>query len=336
VDVATTAWSIGWLRTALSTLIGLVALLLVARTVPLQQVVQHVRPSQPSSLLAIGGLMVFSQLARAMRWRLLLRGWGSVRVLDALWLNAATQLLNYAVPVRAGEGLRLWWLSTRLRMPAGTRVGLIVVDHAFDLVGVTVVLGLGAGLKASAADPRLPALPLLLVVLALAAGTLAAIAAVLWLGPRLGLWAPARRWLRPSWIAHLASHRRAFRSGLAPLRGPRLAAALAVSALAVAADGMAFAMLFWGLGLTVPVMSAVVTQVTLLYASLIPAAPGYVGSMEAGGTLLLVSVGLSRPAAVGAMVLWHALATVVIVVLGVIALNRLRRHPRDAGAATVR
>jgi uncharacterized protein (TIRG00374 family) len=325
------AWGIGWLRLAVSSLIGLAALAAVARSVPVDQVLQHAWPSQPGSLPAIGGLMLFSQLARALRWRLLLRGWGQVRLLDALWLNAATQLLNYAVPVRAGEGLRLWWLSSRMKMPVATRLGLIVVDHAFDLAGVTAVLGLGAILKASAADPHLPALPLLLVVLGLAAATLTAISGGLWLGPRLGLWRPARRLMRRSWVVHLASHRRAFRGGLAPLRGPRMAAMVAVSAIAVVADGLAFAMLFWGLGLQVPFLSAVVTKVTLLYTSVLPAAPGYVGSMEAAGTLLLVSVGLSRPAAVGAMVVWHALATVVIVLLGVVALHRVRGTAGSGG-----
>lgn len=318
------AWGIGWVRAGVSTLIGLAALAVLIRAVPMQQVIQHVRPTQPSSLLAIGALMLFGQLARASRWRLLLRGWGRVRLLDALWLNAATQLLNYAIPVRAGEGLRLWWLGARMRMPAATRIGLIVLDHAFDLVGVIAVLGIGTVLKVSTVDSRLPALPLLLIVLGLALATLVVIALLLWLGPRIGLCGPARRFMRPSWISKIASHREAFSGGLAPVRGRRLAAMLAASGIAVAADGLAFAMLFWGLGLQVPIMSAVVTQVTLLYTSLLPAAPGYVGSMEAGGTLLLVSLGLSRPAAVGAMLLWHALATAVIVILGVIALGRLR------------
>ena len=76
---------------------------------------------------------------------------------------------------------------------------------------------------------------------------------------------------------------------------------------------------------TVPLFSALVTQVTLLYTTLLPAAPGYVGSLEAGGTFLLSNaLGLPVATAAGAMVLWHALAAVMVVGLGLVAIHRLR------------
>jgi uncharacterized membrane protein YbhN (UPF0104 family) len=84
-------------------------------------------------------------------------------------------------------------------------------------------------------------------------------------------------------------------------------------------------MLFLALDLAVPVVSAVVAQVTLLFAYLIPSAPGYVGSLEAGGTLVLGSLGLSRGAAAGAIVLWHVVATLIIVGLGLFAMQRVLR-----------
>lgn len=109
------------------------------------------------------------------------------------------------------------------------------------------------------------------------------------------------------------------------VRRRQAAMMVGVSALAVALDGMAFAMLFRSLDLTVSFASAIVAHVTLLFAYLLPAAPGYVGSLEAGGTLLLSSLGLSRGAAAGAIVLWHAVATVLIVSLGAWALQRVLR-----------
>jgi len=70
--------------------------------------------------------------------------------------------------------------------------------------------------------------------------------------------------------------------------------------------------------------------VTLLFMYLLPAAPGYVGSLEAGGTLLLTSIGLAPSAAVGAIILWHGLATASIVGLGVVALHRVLRASKAA------
>jgi uncharacterized protein (TIRG00374 family) len=322
------AWASPWLRGGFNTALGLGALVLLVRSVPLDQMAPHLAPRQFSPLVALVVLTVLSQVARATRWMLLLRGRMAVGLLDALWINLATQLANYVLPLRSGEALRLWWLAKRRHQPAAAALGLIVTDHAFDLVGVIVVLGAGTLLRATAADTQLPALPALLVVLGLAASALAVLAGSALVGPHLVRCWPARHCLRPTWAEALTRHSRAFWSGLAGVRRRHLAMMLGASALAVALDGLAFAMLFLALGLAVPIVSAVVAQVALLFTYLMPSAPGYVGSLEAGGTVLLGSMGLPQGAAAAAIVLWHGIATVVIVGLGVVALHRVVRTPR--------
>jgi uncharacterized protein (TIRG00374 family) len=322
---AAAAWTRPWVRVAVHSLLGLAALGLLLHSVPLADVGRHLRPRQVSPLVAIVALTVLSQVARAARWMLLLRARTHVGLLDALWVNLATQLANYALPLRSGEALRLWWLAKRRRQPAAAALGLIVADHAFDLGGVAAVLGAGTLLKATAADTQLPALPALLAVLTLALTALAVIAGGAWLGPRLASCGLVRRCLRPAWSDALVRQSHGFWGGLRAVRRRHLAAIVAISAVAVALDGLAFAMLFRALDLAVPVASAVVAQVTLLFTYLLPAAPGYVGSLEAGGTLLLGSLGLSPASAAGAIVLWHAVATVLIVGLGAVAMQRVLR-----------
>jgi len=321
--VVSAAWANPWHRGAASTLVGAFALALVLRSMPLSEVAQHLQPRHLTPLLAIVALTLLGQLVRAARWALLLRGRANVGVLEALWVNAATGLANYVLPFRTGEGLRLWWLAKRQRQPAAAALGLIVADHAFDLGGVTAVLGAGTVLKATAADSQLPALPALVIVLGLAAAALMVIAGGAYLGPRLVTCSPVRRRLRRSWTDALTRHSVAFWSGLGSMSRRRVAILLVTSAVAVSLDGLAFAMLFFALGLAVPIASAIVAQVTLLFMYLLPAAPGYVGSLEAGGTLLLTSIGVAPSAAVAAIILWHGLATASIVGLGVVALHRV-------------
>lgn len=322
---AAVVWASPWARAGGNTLLGLGALVLLLRTVPMDQVAHSFQPRQLSPLFAIAGLTMLSQLARATRWMLLLRARTRVGLLDALWINLATQLVNYALPLRSGEALRLWWLANRRRQPAAAALGLIVADHTFDLGGVAAVLGAGTLLRVTAADTRLPALPALLVVLGLALAALAVIAGGACLGPRLACCGALQRWLRPAWSDALARQSHAFWGGLRMVRRRQLVVMLAVSAIAVGLDGLAFAMLFRALDLAVPIASAIVAQVALLFAYLLPAAPGYVGSLEAGGTLLLGSLGLSPGAAAGAIVLWHAVATLLIVGMGLVALHRVLR-----------
>src|SRR5215467_3989051 len=324
------AWANPWHRGGASTLVGVVALAVLLRSMPLSLVAQHVQPRHLTPLLAIVALTLLGQLVRAARWALLLRGRAHVGLLEALWVNAATGLANYVLPFRTGEGLRLWWLAKRQRQPAAAALGLIVADHAFDLGGVTAVLGAGTVLKATATGSQLPALPALVIILGLAAAALMVIAGGAYLGPRLAMCSPVRRKLRRSWTEALTRHSVAFWDGLGSLSRRRLAILLATSAVAVSLDGLAFAMLFFALGLAVPITSAIVAQVALLFMYLLPAAPGYVGTLEAGGTLLLTSIGLTPGAAVGAIVLWHVVATASIVGLGVVALHRVLRASKPA------
>jgi uncharacterized protein (TIRG00374 family) len=324
-DLARAAWVNPWIRGAANTAFGAVALYLLFRAVPIQQVEHHLEPRHLSPLLAIVVLTLLSQVARATRWMLLLRAWTRVRLTDALWVNAATQLVNYAVPFRAGEALRLWWLVRRRGQSTAVGLGVIVVDHTFDLGGVAAVLSAGTFLKLTAADTALPSLAQLLAVLGMALLTLTVIGGGLLFGPRLVCSGRARSFLPERWVESLRRQSTAFRTGLAATRGQRLLGILAVSATAILLDGLAFFMLFPALGLAVPVASAIVTQVTLLYTYVLPAAPGYAGSLEAMGTFLLSSIGLSQPVAAGAIVLWHLVGAAVIIGLGLVALYGLRR-----------
>ncbi|MBO0683678.1 MAG: flippase-like domain-containing protein [Candidatus Dormibacteraeota bacterium] len=324
--LARSAWSSRWVRAGLNTGIGALMLLLLLRSVPAGALAGHLEPRHFEPVVGVLVLTLLSQLVRAGRWMLLLRGVTRVGYREALWVNASTQLLNYAIPVRAGEALRLWWLARRRRVPMAGALGIVVIDHSFDLCGVAVVLSVGAVLSGLGVDRMLPSLPGMLVALSLALAMFSAIVLSVVLGPRIAgaLW--VRRMLRPCWHERLSGHATAVRGAAASLGGRRRMAVLAgASAVAVMLDGLAFAMLFMALGLAVPLLSAVVTQVTLLYATLLPSAPGYVGSLEAGGTLLLSSaLGLPEATAAGAMVLWHLLAAFMVVALGLVALHRLR------------
>jgi glycosyltransferase 2 family protein len=310
-----------WARPVLSSSAGVLLLLLVVRSVPVADLPGHLRPQHVAPLLAVLALVLSAQLIRAVRWRWLLAPLTAVRLRDAFWINAASGFLNYVIPIRAGEAARVVWLSRGHRVAPGTAVGCMVIDHTFDLCGVIAVLGTGALLSATTAA-QTPGLPTLLVALGGAVAMLAAIAGSAAFGPRM-----ARSRLVPARIrCRIGEHALAFRAGTRVARAPgRLACLALASAAAVVLDGLAFAMLFRSLGLAVSVISAIVAQVTLLYATVLPAAPGYLGSLEAVGTVVLShGLGLGAGPAAGAVFLWHAAGAAIIIGVGALALFNLR------------
>jgi glycosyltransferase 2 family protein len=310
-----------WARPALSSAGGLLLLLLVVHSVPVADLAGHLRPQHVEPLVALLGLVLAAQLVRAIRWRWLLAPLAQVAVLDAFCINAASGFLNYVVPIRAGEAARVVWLSRRHRVAPGTALGCLVMDHTFDLCGVIVVLGTGALLSATAAA-RTPSMPTLLLALGGAVAMLALIAGSAGLGPCL-----ARSRLVPArFSSRITEHALAFRAATELARSPgRLVLFAVSSAVAVLFDGLAFAMLLRSLGLAVSVVSAVVAQVTLLYAYVLPAAPGYLGSLEAAGTFVLThGLGVGPGSAAGAMLVWHAAGAAVVLGVGSLALLNLR------------
>jgi uncharacterized protein (TIRG00374 family) len=310
-------------QVALNVAFGLGLLALLAHSVPIADIARHLRPPHAELLIALVAVVLLSQLARAARWRWLVQPLTQVKLYDALWVNATTQLFNYIIPVRAGEAIRLVWLSRRRGVGAATAAGVLVIDHTLDLLAVIGVLAVGFGLRLAALQPRLPTATTLGFALVGAVIMLAAIAGVAIAGPAL-----AHSRLMPAWLRErICHHAVGFREGALVVRcGRRLPALLITSAVAVVFDGFAFALLFKALGLAVPIVSAIITQVALLYAYLLPAAPGYVGTLEAGGTLLLANgLGLDRGAAAAAMVVWHGLGAAVVIGLGLLAVHQLRR-----------
>ena len=310
----------------MNTALGAAMVWVLLRTVSAGALLDHLEPRHLEPVFAILALTLLSQLVRAGRWMLLLRGLTRVGYREALWVNATTQLLNYAIPIRAGEALRLWWLNRRRRVPIAGALGIVVIDHAFDLCGVAGVLSVASVVSGLGIDRRLPSLTGMLIALGLALAMFSAIVLTILVGPHVAGSDLMRRLLRPVWHDRLTDHATAVRGAAATLGGRRrVALMLGASAVAVMLDGLAFAMLFTALGLAVPLFSALVTQVTLLYTTLLPSAPGYVGSLEAGGTFLLSNaLGLPRATAAGAMVLWHALAALMVVALGLVAVQQLR------------
>jgi len=293
-------------RVLLQTAFGAALLLLWLRTEPAGQAWAHVWPVRWDSLLGLAALIAAGALMRAWRWALIARPAVRLGLAEAFWMGAAGALLNFVLPIRAGDVARVAWVSRRKRVAAGAALGGVLVDKVWDLgaVAVTLVAAWAAVTAAGRSSPTLAAGTA--VAAAGAAALLGLVLAGVWLGPRIG----------PRTLARQAA---AFRSAVRPSRHMPVLAALSLGALL--ADGLGFALLFPALSLDVPPLAAVVAYSGLALAFALPSAPGYVGSMEVAGTLVLAGgLGLPGSAAAGAALLWHAATAATILALGLAGL----------------
>jgi uncharacterized protein (TIRG00374 family) len=321
-----------WIRLGLQTAFGLALLALWLRTVSLGEVLSHAKVHSWLAVLLMLVLFLVTSLIRARRWLLLLRPLAPVGMVRAFAMNAAGGILNYVLPIRSGDAARTWWLWRRHRVPPGSALATIVIDKACDLTGVAVVLATLAVVSISGA---VNAPNGLFGAAALAVALLAAVLGTALLGPRIARSRLARRLLPERLAASLAGQAFAFRAGAKGLWTPALAGRLAaLTAIALVIDAFNFSLLFWAVGVSVPILKAMAAYPALLLSFAVPAGPGYVGNLEVAGSLVLGGgLGLGSAVAAGAIVLYHAITAAYALVLGFLGFLLVggRRRARKAG-----
>ena len=321
-----------WLRLALQTAFGLTLLYLWLRTVSLPEILSHARVQSWWAVALMILLFLVTSVIRARRWLLLLRPLAPVGIVRTFAMNAGASLLNYVLPIRSGDAARYWWLWRRHRVSSGSALATIVVDKACDLAGVAVVL---AVLTVAAATGQVSAPPGLVGAAALAVLLLAGVAGTALVAPRLASSPRIRRRLPSSVASGIAGQAFAFRAVARTLWTPAVVGRLAgLTAVALVIDAFNFSLLFSALGVSVPIWKAMAAYPALLLTFAVPAGPGYVGSLEFAGALVLGGgLGLSAAVSAGAIVLYHAITAGYSLVLGLLGLALLggRRKAKAGG-----
>lgn len=218
----------------------------------------------------------------------------------------------------------------------------VMLDKAFDLAAV-LALGAAGALLGVPLDDRLS-----LVILAGGALLLGFVAFVgVAIRGRSGLLTVLAeilpRRLGDSLRGRIVETGEAFLFGFstAAQRPRDLALMVLLSLVAIIVDATGFYLVFLSLGppATFAVIATGFALLTLTY--VIPGAPGYIGSTEAFGSLVFTSLGIGTELAASAVLLNHALMSVVIVSLGGVGLDihlpagvgsGYRRLPAGGGA----
>lgn len=265
----------------------------------------------PPAALCAGAMCAFVNLfGKGTSWWVFL-GSGARPSLWALWgvhLRAAAS--SIVMPLRAGEGLRIYWLRHQWGLPTAQ---LVAVALAEKLVNVATLLML---VVVSAAQEEVP-LPWLSRASGVFAAGGAALVALLAL-----LVVLRKRWGRAGAALHFVTER-----GL----GPWLLAC-ACAMVGWCGDCVLVWLMAHAVDVPLPLLSSALVLLAINVGIALPGTPGHVGTMELAAGAALTAYGATREAALSFALLYHSVQ--VIPVLMAAALNVLFR--RCAQAATTR
>jgi uncharacterized membrane protein YbhN (UPF0104 family) len=293
--------------------VSAVSLWVVARSTDLAAAWAIVGRVDGRVLAACLAVLAVQAVVRTMRWRLVLPPRdgeleATIALGRVLQVNLIGYLGNTVLPARLGEALRSLLIARREALPVAETFGASLLERLVDTT-VLAAAGLVAAVTLGAGS---------LVPVALLAG-LVAVATMMFL--RAGARLPSRfvGGGRPQ-VKVAAGLVRRIARGADPRVPSHLVLVAALSAVAWGLDAAAYWLVGASLGIALPPMGAVLVSGVVVLSTVIPAAPGYLGTFEVAALAALAALGLSGETALAFALVAHVVAVLPLCVAGAIAL----------------
>lgn len=308
----------------LNTFLGLALIIIWLQFVDIKQIFVTVSKINPFVLAPVFAFMFLSAFLRAFRLRIFLSEIKKIPLKDLFLLNGLAMMLNFFIPVRAGEIAKGVYLNTKYNLPLTRSVAWIFLDRFVDFL---VVLILAAGLF-FLAPTSLPFSFIIIIIFI----TIIIVILMYLIIYQATFAKKLFKFLSYLLIEkHIKIYFERFSNFILESfsvlkRHPRdLVAMILITILAYGADAAIWYFTFLALGHGQNFVNMYLGQLLSALTYLIPAAPGYVGSAEASGLLILSGVfGIEINLASSMTVLFHILSAVFVLIFGFIAVFSLK------------
>ena len=288
-------------------------------------------------LVAVGATLLGFWL-RALRWRSLI---ASPKRLGLDSLFSATMIgfmANNVLPLRLGEFVRPWALARREGLSRSTLFATVVVERAVDMITLLAILGIallvhpfstateaGRMVRAGAAVLVATCVALTLFVVAVERQPRFAQAAVAWTVRPL----PARFRER---VGGMLEH---FVAGLGLFRDlRRLAWVMLLSFLMFGVVVVGLQASMWALDIHLPWYAGLIMLVVTAIGIMVPAAPGYIGTMNVACIAGLALLRVGKDSAVPFSWFYWASQWAPVTLVGLLYLQREGLSLRSIGTAS--
>lgn len=312
-----------------NTIIGIILLFIWSRFVDLSQIVVTLSKVNLVYLIPILFFMLASPVVRALRLKIFLSEVKEINLLDLIWLNGVALMLNFFIPIRAGEIAKGVYLNSRYKLPLGKAITWVFLDRLVDFLVVLVI----ASVFFLVIPTSLSITFITIIIIILSLAVFLSYLAIF----QSNFAKKIVNFLRPLFIVKAtAIYFERFSNFILDSfsilnRRPRdLAIMFLLTILGYAADAAIWYFTFIALGFNPGFMKMYLGQLLSALTYLIPAAPGYVGSAEASGLLILSGVfGIEANFASAMIVLFHVTSVIFILIFGIISLYLLKLNLGD-------
>ncbi|MBN1615047.1 MAG: flippase-like domain-containing protein [Deltaproteobacteria bacterium] len=299
-------------------LISAVLVYLALRGLQLNEIVREFKAVRGGYIPAAMIVIVLVQVARSIRWGVILQPLGKVRILSLLSVSFVGFLAIVSLPARLGELVRPWLIAANSSIGMTPALGTVLVERVLDSLMLAILffsillfMPLPAWFVQSSA--------LLLIV---AFALLMAMAFMIFRRKDFLEWVDRFcRWFPQRAAGRIGRLIRRLIEGFQVISDyRRLMTILLLSLVIWLMNAAVMYILMRSFGMTLPPAAAFIVMVVLMIGIAIPAAPGFIGNWHYFCILGLGLFGIPRSEALSFAVIHHILSVGIVVVLGVICL----------------
>jgi len=312
------------IKILLNTLLGLVLIFIWSRFVNLRQIANIISGTNLLYLGPIFFLLLLSPIIRALRLKIFLAEVKKVKLLDLIFLNGVAIMLNFFIPIRAGEIAKGIYLNTNYQLNLGKSVIWIFLDRFVDFL---IVLLLATGFLLVVPTSLGTKFTIMVsIIFILASGFAYLVIFQLKFSQKLA------QILKNLLIQkHIRVYFEKFSNFILESfkildRHPKdLFFMVLLTVLAYCSDGAIWYFMFISLGSHQNYLKMYLGQLLSALTYLVPAAPGYVGSAEASGLLIFSGVfGINADLASATTVLFHIIVAIFTLLFGLLSVFLLK------------
>lgn len=312
------------LKIIFNTLLGALLVYIWLQFVDLKEIISQISEVKLLNLVPVFLFMLASPVLRAVRLKIFLYPIKNLPLKDLIFLNGAAMMLNFLIPIRAGEIAKGVYLNNQYDLSLGKSLVWVFLDRFVDFLTVLMI----ASVLLLLIPTNLPAtLALTLIII-----FILVIVVVYLMIYKIDFARKMFKFLQyllivkiiKIYFEHIYEF---FLDTFAILRRTHLdiGKLFLVTILAYVVDAAIWYSLFIALHNPQSYIKMYLGQLLSALTYLIPAAPGYVGSAEASGLLILSGVfGIGTNLASSMIVLFHVASALFVIIFGIISIYSLK------------
>lgn len=284
--------------------VSIIALLWLATKYDFSEMLPHLQAADYTGLMVAPVVLIANFMLRAARWRLLYSDTGSASLRNFFSAMMIGNLCNNILPARGGELVKIYLLGKTAALPKSRILASVIVEKSADLIIAIGLLGLLLVFYPVPEWARKAGIAISMVTL------LSVIAIALAATGGMGVDRIVHAMLAklPSGLGgRITTSAKQFRAGLSgPLSLQRVAQFICASAVIWCLEILLMKIIALAFSINAGPADLLFIMLMILFGTMVPSSPGYIGTFEFFGLSALAAIGISGGKALSFVVVLHA------------------------------